>query len=149
MPRSWSEARQRAVDEQRAVVERTLQEMAAAFWGRGGWRLVADPARAAWRTYRYLGTADDGNHLYQEVGVTLMIDEDGETRGYLVDDRRRFLTVTGPDTYTLGRAVRELHRESPPPIPYPEPVYDHPRHPFARPQERRALLNVLRSLLGR
>ena len=58
-----------------------LTSAARRAWGRGlfrpPWQIVRLPEDVAWRAYHYLGTAEDEDHRYVELGITGHLDPAG------------------------------------------------------------------------
>ena len=91
------------------LVETELAAAAKRSWGRGlfrpPWRIVRRPDDAAWRVFRYLGTAADEDHRYYELGVTAHLDPDGQLVGFGVDNGGEFLGLHDTCAYGLQRGL--------------------------------------------
>src|SRR4051812_12563452 len=73
---TWLRLKREAAARHDTLVEAELSSAARRSWGGGGpfnlyrppWQIVRRPDDVVWRAFRYLGTADDEDHRYYELG---------------------------------------------------------------------------------
>ncbi len=111
------------------MVVQALREAAAQAWGRRlfwpAWRIVDSPDDAAWRAYRYLGSAGPADHQYLELGVVCHLDTAGNLVGFGVDNGVDFVGLHDISDYGLRRGLDFICQQRRQVRVYPEPRYDH------------------------
>jgi len=116
------------------LVESELVGAARRSWGRGlfrpSWQIVRKPDDAAWRAFRYLGTASDDDHRYYELGVTAHLDPSGRLVGFGVDNGAEFMGLHDTTAYGLQRGLEYMRQQRPRVRSYESPQYDHGIKPF-------------------
>lgn len=134
---TWLRLKQEAAARLDAQVEQALGEAARRSWGRGffglfgpSWHLLRRPEDVSWRAVRYLGTADDEDHRYYELGVTAHLGPDGDLVGYGVDNGIDFIGLHDTTPYGLRRGLEYIRQQRARVRSYPSPLYDHPLKAF-------------------
>jgi hypothetical protein len=126
---AWLRVKREAAATLDALVEEELIFAAKRSWGRGlfrpPWRIVRRPDDAAWRAYRYLGTAADEDHRYFELGVTAHLDNEGRLVGFGVDNGAEFMGLHDTTAYGLRRGLEYMRQQRPRVRSYESPQYDH------------------------
>ena len=126
---AWLRLKREAAATLDVLVETELAAAAKRSWGRGlfrpPWRIVRLPDDAAWRVFRYLGTAADEDHRYYELGVTAHLDPDGRLVGFGVDNGGEFLGLHDTSAYGLQRGLEYMRQQRPRVRSYASPQYDH------------------------
>ena len=126
---AWLRLKREAAAALDALVETALVSAARRSWGRGlfrpPWQIVRRPDDAAWRAYRYLGTAADEDHRYYELGVTAHLDPEGRLVGFGVDNGAEFLGLHDVSDYGLQRGLEYMRQQRPRVRSYTSPQYDH------------------------
>jgi len=131
---AWLRMKREAAARLDSLVEPELASAARRSWGRGlfrpPWRIVRRPDEPAWRAYRYLGTADDEDHRYYELGITAHLDGDGRLVGFGVDNGVDFMGLHDTSADGLQRGLEYMRQQRPKVRSYDTPVYDHGLKPF-------------------
>lgn len=126
---AWLRLKREAAATLDVLVETELAAAAKRSWGRGlfrpPWRIVRLPDDAAWRVFRYLGTAADEDHRYYELGITAHLDPDGRLVGFGVDNGGEFLGLHDTSAYGLQRGLEYMRQQRPRVKSYTCPQYDH------------------------
>ncbi len=140
----WREVVRAAWQRYRPLVRGVLLRTATDAWGRGAlgvpWHLQEDPETASWRVYRYLGSDTSGVHYYLELGVSLVLDQEGRVQAFQVDNGTDFLALADISEAGLRRGLLHLLQREPRPKAYSTPVYQHPIRPFREITTRRGCL---------
>jgi hypothetical protein len=134
---TWLRLKREAAARLDQQVEQALADAAGRAWGRGlfglfapPWHLDRRPDDAAWRAVRYLGTADDEDHRYFELGVTAHLDPEGKLVGFGVDNGVDFIGLHDTSPYGLARGLEYIRQQRPRVRSYTSPLYEHPIKPF-------------------
>src|SRR5437016_4231614 len=80
-------------------------------WSRPPWHITLLPDEVAWRAYRYLGTAEDEDHRYLELGVTAHLDQQGNLVGFGVDNGVDFIALHDISKYGLERGLEYIRQQ--------------------------------------
>jgi hypothetical protein len=147
MSGDWQAVRQAVAEQHGPWIAATLAAIAEQAWGRApylGW----DPAIPAWRAYLYLGSVEDSDHRYLELGAAATIAPDGTLVALQLDDGRDFVVLADPAEHTLRLGLGQLVGRGLPQISHAEPAYPHRVRPYGAPAYAR-LGGWLRRLLGR
>jgi hypothetical protein len=122
-----------------ALVEGELTNAARRSWASGvripwvrrdPWQIVRYPDDVVWRAYRYLGTAEDEDHRYYELGVTAHLDPAGHLVGFGVDNGVDFMGLHDTSAYGLQRGLEYMRQQRPRVRSYTSPAYEHGLKPF-------------------
>ena len=131
---AWLQRKRAAAARLEPLIEPILASAARRSWGRGvfraPWRIVRRPDDVAWRAVRYLGTAEDEDHRYYELGVTGHLDGDGQIIGFGVDNGVDFMGLHDVSAYGLQRGLEYMRQQRPRVRSYASPLYDHAIKPF-------------------
>jgi len=131
---TWLQLKHTAAERHDALVVQALTEAARRSWGRSffrpRWQLLRFPDDVAWRAVTYLGTADDEDHRYYELGVTAHLDPEGGLVGFGVDNGVDFIGLHDVSPYGLRRGLEYIRQQRPRVRSYASPLYDHPLKPF-------------------
>lgn len=126
---SWLRVKREAAAALDRLVEPELVKAARRSWGRGllrsPWTIVRNADDAAWRAYRYLGTAGHDDHRYFELGVTAHLDPQGRLVGFGVDNGADFMGLHDTTAYGLQRGLEYMRQQRPRVRSYDSPRYDH------------------------
>src|SRR5687767_13309740 len=98
---AWLRLKRDAATQLDPLVRPILANAAQRSWGGGGrlrlpwskppWQIVQLMDEVGWRAYRYLGTAEDEDHRYFELGIVAHLDQQGNLVGFGVDNGVDFI----------------------------------------------------------
>ena len=138
---AWLRLKQDAAAKLDPLVRPILANAARRSWGGGGlvrlpwrrpdWQIVQLVDEVGWRAYRYLGTAEDEDHRYYELGVVAHLDQQGHLVGFGVDNGVDFIGLHDISDYGLQRGLEYIRQQRARIRSYTSPAYDHQLKPFS------------------
>lgn len=130
----WARLKRRAGEGLDPLMRRLLDEAARKAWGRGLFRrryaVVSDLDEAAWRAYRYLGSSEQGEHHYLEIGIVCHLDPNGNVIGFGVDNGADFIGLHDVSEYGLRRGLEYIREQRKHVLRRDTPAYAHDRRPL-------------------
>ena len=138
---AWLRLKRDASTQLDPLVRPILANAASRSWGGAGflrlpwtkppWVIVQLGEEVGWRAYRYLGTAEDEDHRYYELGVTAHLDQQGNLVGFGVDNGVDFIGLHDISKYGLERGLEYIRQQRARVRSYASPAYDHQLKPFS------------------
>lgn len=138
---AWLRLKRDASAQLDPLVRPILANAAKRSWGGGGrirlpwskppWQIVQAPDEVGWRAYRYLGSTEDEDHRYYELGIVAHLDQQGILVGFGVDNGVDFIGLHDISNYGLERGLEYIRQQRARVRSYTSPVFDHGLKPFS------------------